>query len=219
MIKHHSIMSNQGERVMDGLTSKILAIDYKNMDRFREISEEEIRKTIEDQKNANTKRKTKGDVKLFIDFLASKQELREPHNIPTKELDIFLSMFILAIRKKDGTEYEPDTLQSKLNSIRRHLLDGGYGSDINKATDFKQCQDVLTSKRKQLKSEGLGNKKRKAMPISDTEIGIFVEKGIIGLGSYYNMIISFFFSMVWTRELSSSQFQHHKYNHYHLRQR
>jgi hypothetical protein len=42
---------------------------------------------------------------------------------PPKELDSIMARFFLGVLKKDGTEYEPDSLGSMYNSLDRHLRD------------------------------------------------------------------------------------------------
>ena len=54
-------------------------------------------------------------MKIITDFLSSVGEKRNPAEIPAKELDF------LGVLKKDGTEYEPDSLVSMFNSLDRYL--------------------------------------------------------------------------------------------------
>ena len=61
-----------------------------------------IEKFIEDQKNKNTLSKTRRDVRLLSEFLNSKNESRRIEEIPPKELNEYISEFIIAVRKKDG---------------------------------------------------------------------------------------------------------------------
>ena len=69
----------------------------------------------ESEENQNTKRKTELDVNLIHSYIAS--EAVWPVNRPPRieemspsELDTYLSKFMLAVRKKNGEEYEPTTL-------------------------------------------------------------------------------------------------------------
>jgi hypothetical protein len=121
-------------------------------------------------------------VKLLEDFLKTKGEHRKPELIPPADLDRFLTLFTMAIQKGNGSEYEPDTLQSKLNSIRRYLMDKGYKEDINRSQEFRQTRDVLSSKRKLLKKGGLGNKRLKAEPVNADEIAKLRKEGLLGIG-------------------------------------
>ena len=63
-----------------------------------------IEKFIKDQKNKNTLSKTRRDVSLLTEFLNSKNESRriEIEEIPPKELNEYISEFIIAVRRKDG---------------------------------------------------------------------------------------------------------------------
>ena len=61
-----------------------------------------IDKFIEDKKNKNTLSKTRGDVSLLTEFLISKNDSRRIEEIPPKELNEYISEFIIAVRRKDG---------------------------------------------------------------------------------------------------------------------
>ena len=61
-----------------------------------------IDKFIEDQKNKNTLSKTRRDVSLLTEFLNSKNESGRIEEIPPKELNEYISEFIIAVRRKDG---------------------------------------------------------------------------------------------------------------------
>ena len=53
-------------------------------------------------------------------------EHRDRYGIPPKDLDSIMARFFLCVLKKDGTEYEPDSLGSMYNSLDRHLRDMKY---------------------------------------------------------------------------------------------
>ena len=78
---------------------------------------------LEENLNKNTKTKTKSDMKVITDFFTSIGEERALGQIPPKELDSIMARFFLGVLKKDGTEYEPDSLGSMYNSLDRHLRD------------------------------------------------------------------------------------------------
>jgi len=60
-----------------------------------------IDKFIEDQKNKSTLSKTRRDVSLLTEFLNSKNESRRIGEIAPKELNEYISEFII-VRRKDG---------------------------------------------------------------------------------------------------------------------
>lgn len=84
-----------------------------------EKKRKEILELIEATKSKCTKRKTQGDIEMFRDYLKNENEEREIEKIPIRELDILISNYLMSIRKKDGDEYQPVSLQSKFASIIR----------------------------------------------------------------------------------------------------
>jgi hypothetical protein len=109
------------------------------------------------------------------------------HLIPPAELDKYIAMHLLAVRKVNTNtgqeeEYEPGSLTSKFNSISRHLRDRNYQVDIKTAHQFNHSRTVLTSKRKELKSTGLGNKSNKADIISESDMRALTAAKQLGIG-------------------------------------
>ena len=76
-----------------------------------------IDKFIEDLKNKNTLSKTRRDVSLLTEFLNSKSESRRTR----KELNEYISEFIVAARRKDGEDFEPSSLRGLICSFSPHL--------------------------------------------------------------------------------------------------
>ena len=70
---------------------------------------------IEQQGNKNTKKKTELHLSLLSECLSSKNEKRSIEDIPSAELNLYLSEFIIKVRTKQNKDYEP-TLS------RRHLV-------------------------------------------------------------------------------------------------
>ncbi|CAC5385929.1 unnamed protein product [Mytilus coruscus] len=117
-------------------------------------------------KNDNTKRKTKSDVKLLTEWLRENNELRAVEDISVPELNQYLARFYLSVRSRKNEE---------------HLMEKN-GINILKDKEFHHSREVLSAKRKHLKSQGLGNKKLKADPFSSTEIDMLFEQNLLGTG-------------------------------------
>ena len=73
-------------------------------------SNEDMLDFIHNQRSKNTRLKTQGDVKRFIEFLHKKRETRKPEHIPPETLDGFIGHFIMDLAKRDGSPYEPGTI-------------------------------------------------------------------------------------------------------------
>ena len=87
--------------------------------RFRIYSDAETDAFLKENKNKNTGQKTKSDMKIVSDFFRSVGELRDLAIILSSELDSLLARFFLGVRKRDFSEYEPDTLCSIHNRYSR----------------------------------------------------------------------------------------------------
>ena len=74
---------------------------------FGSISDEEVKEFTEKLENENTKKKTLYDIKVFKEYLDACDEKREIEDITPVELQEIIKKFVLAVRKKNGEEYEP----------------------------------------------------------------------------------------------------------------
>ena len=99
-------------------------------------------------------------------------------NLPASELDHVLCKFFMNIRKKNGEEYEPDTISGFQRSIQRYLSEKGSSVNILKDKDFEKSRKVLSAKRKSLVHEhGKGNKPQAATALEDAEDDALFETG------------------------------------------
>ena len=85
------------------------------------------------------------------------------------ELDRLLTHFFNDVRKIDGGNYEPGSLNDFQRSIERYLQeDCGKTFSIIRDPDFKLSRKSLDSKRKQLRNtEGKGRKPNKGKQICE----------------------------------------------------
>ena len=129
----------------------------------------------------NTKKKTAQCVSRFKTFLRDNHDITvEPEHIDGTRLDTLIGEWLLQLRKKNGSEYEPDTLLSFHRGLDRHLRDKGYEHSILFDKMFDTSRSVLQARRKQLKSQGLGNKPNWAEALSDENIEMLWSQGIMG---------------------------------------
>ena len=100
----------------------------------------------------------------FINECGEKRKLLE---IPPDELDKLLCNFYINAKKKDNSEYEPDTMSSFSRSIQRYLDDNNTKINILKDEEFKVSREVLKSKRRELRKQGKGNKPNATAALPD----------------------------------------------------
>lgn len=84
------------------------------------------------------------------------------YEIPPPELNMYHARFFFSGRRRDGSEYEPETLREYFGSFARPFVNMAIGTTLLNQW-FSHRREVLMSKRKQLKSEGKGNRKRKTL--------------------------------------------------------
>lgn len=101
--------------------------------------------------NKNTKRKTETDMRIFLSYLVSINESREPETIPAGELDSHLATYFSVIKKHDGNEYEPASLRGMLCSIERYLRSKNYPVSLTRDPEFTNTRNMLKERQKVLR--------------------------------------------------------------------
>jgi len=91
----------------------------KSTNRFKDVSVEDTDAFLHENINRNTAYKTKTDVKKITEWLQQYGEERDFHGISGSEMDSLLARFCLSVRKKDQSEFEPDSISSIFHSIDR----------------------------------------------------------------------------------------------------
>ena len=103
-------------------------------------------------------------------------------NINKTNASDLLKHFFLEIRgtRKDslGEEYEPSTLTTYRNGLRRYFLKPKESFDIGEDEDLKK---QLAAKKKQLKAEGKGNRPHRADPPDENQMEKLWTTGAVGL--------------------------------------
>ena len=83
------------------------------------------------------------------------------------DLDKLLCSFFKDLRKKDGSDHEPDTVSSFQKSIQLHITEQKLPFNILKDDAFSRSRSVLADKRKNLVKEGRGNKPNASRELTD----------------------------------------------------
>ena len=105
---------------------------------------------------------------------------RNPETMPPNVLCPYLATFMRELKKADGTDYEPDTINFIQGSIDRHLREQGYPYSVIESSEFKMVKEVVEAKRKMLKASGKGNKPNAQMALTDEEVVQLLFQGGFG---------------------------------------
>ena len=85
---------------------------------------------------------------LFRTYLVQTGEKIEIENLSADALYEKFSTFLLSVRKKDGSEYEPTTLRGFLFGLDRYLRQKNSNLNVNSGPQFAKCREVLKAKQK-----------------------------------------------------------------------
>jgi len=101
--------------------------------------------------------------------------------ISVDALQYWITCFILEVRKKDGSEFSPDTLHHLCCGIQRFLrLNGHPALDIFKDSRLTDFRSSLDSEMKRLQSLGIGSKKKQSEPLTTEDEEKLWEEGLLG---------------------------------------
>ena len=110
-----------------------------------------------------------------------------------------LKHFFIEIRQTSnnskGKEYEPGTLQTYRNGLRRYFLErpcppaiDNFDLDKTGSAEFEEVATMLSLKKKDLKKKGLGNKPNAADPVEAEDLEKMWSSGAVGLQNPRSLI-------------------------------
>ena len=150
------------------------------------VSEEEIRR----RRESAVPKKTSDDTRYCIRVWEEWCKYRTIHygshipllsTISLSELQHWMTRFVCETRKKDGSEYPPNTLHHICGGLLRHLRANGHPTlDIFKDPEFHEFRASLDAEMRRLQKKGLGSKTKRAEPITEEEEEVLWEKGLLG---------------------------------------
>ena len=108
--------------------------------------------------------------------------------ISPEELNVYISEFIVSVRRKDGEDFEPSSLRGLVCSFNRHLKACKYPANIIEDKEFEQVRQALQARSKQLKKDGKGNKPNEAEALTDEEVNTLYEKNLLGISNAESLL-------------------------------
>jgi hypothetical protein len=162
-------------------------VDENVLDRFDDVVDD-LDFYIDGHTNPKTKAKTKTHKNLLQMFLKTKEEDRKIEDILHENLDKYLGIFFVSVRKQHGDRgndrnYEPSALKSIQSSFERYLREQNYPKSIIKDHEFFHSREALRSRCRELKKLGKGNLPCRKRPPTQLEIDQLWAKGSLGDGS------------------------------------
>ena len=122
----------------------MIVSNFKTMaERFPDCDTKELQQFKENAENSNTKKSTKTWLTVWTTWTEEKGYSPDIVSYEAKELDEKLQRFFAEVRKKDGSDYEPDSLRVMIASLDRHLKEAGSNMSIAKDREFVNSRKVL----------------------------------------------------------------------------
>ena len=158
--------------------------DLRTIQELEEINNKFIRgnkakKTLAKRENEGTR---------FLEWLKSRNELRDVTAMPIKLLDRLLAVYVEQYEKKDGGQYQVGCVTTNMSALKAFLAEKGVNTSL-----LGVMQDAMDSKVKDLKAKGFGNVPNAAQYIlPDQEEKMWTE-GVFGRDTPRKLIYTLIF--------------------------
>ena len=148
------------------------------------FEDDEIQQFINEQQAKATKYSTNFSMNSLNNFCKKIGESRSIEQLLlSKDLNSILCNFFMHVTKKDGTEYEPDSISTIQRGIQRYLDENNHKINILIDEEFAQSRKVLAAKRKQLTKTGKGGKPNATRELEQFEIDKLYSDGYFGISN------------------------------------
>ena len=140
----------------------------------------ELQRLKDKNRNKNTDRSTSNWARRFETWQKQRGITVPLCDASASELDVVLQNFFAELKKKDGTDYEPESLRTMLAALDIFFRSSGCKYSIAKDKEFSESRKVLNGKAIELREQGKGKRKNRADPLNEEEEELLWKKGVLG---------------------------------------
>ena len=148
--------------------------------RFELLSEADLESLSSKSESINTKRSTSTWLNVYRAWAEVRYKKADLENYPPRELDTILCQFYGEVRKKNGEEYESDSLRVMQSGLHRYLKDTNFPKSIIEDIEFTQSNKVLDGKARTLRQNGKGRRPNASRALTNEEEEILWSAGKLG---------------------------------------
>ena len=214
-------------------SSSISSEDKLSSSCITTVSSDDNRQTPDCKKKLQTKRQTSWSLHVFEKWRKFRNELPSGkiisplEDMSVEQMNEYLSLFVLEVRKPDGQPYPGKTLLMITMGLLRYLREKDVNVNIIGKNDanFVKFRKVLKARMEELRAAGIGTHVKKTSFITAEQEDILWNKGLLGSHSseallntvfFYNVKLFSLLSIEEHRSLQCDEFkcsedQHGKY--------
>ncbi len=138
----------------------------------------EIRDYTSDRVATSTRKKMNNSMKRFEKFVRNYGEQNPVLELDIEFTDALLAVYLKTLKKPDGEDYEPISVQTYCACIRKYIAE--HKKDTEAEKSFPVALAALAAKKKELKGLGKGNFPNRAECLSDEQEEILWQTGGLG---------------------------------------
>ena len=169
-------MQQQRPTLVESVSGISSQLGQEDQSRFPVVPNDEIIEIKESAASKNTKRTTQTWLTAWQKWCQARNIDNTMECFTPRVLDEILTKFFAEVRKKDGTEYEPDSLCITQASLDRYLRRKIMRASTISRREFKKSQETLNSKAKCLR----GKRPNRAQPYTWIDEELFWCEGKFG---------------------------------------
>jgi hypothetical protein len=114
--------------------------------RFPRLTEDEVESFYAKAGSRNTSRTTKTWLNTYLSWAETRNQRQDIKNLSPVDLNAVLGQFYADLKKKNGEDYEPESLAIMQASLDRHLKEKGYTLSIVRVPQFYSSNKILKGK-------------------------------------------------------------------------
>ena len=161
------------ERELDGRPAAVSS-------EFKRANAVKLERLIAKNDNENTKRSTTTWVRRYYKWATERGMPTDLARVLPTDLDAILQQFYAELWKRNGDDYEPESLKVMQTALDRHLRDEGCSHSILKDREFQRSRKVLNGKAVDLQEKGKGKGPMKADPLTREDEAHLWSSGVLG---------------------------------------
>ena len=121
-------------------------VQESSKERFPRLTEDEVESFYAKASSRNTSRTTKTWLNTYLSWAETRNQRQDIKNLSPVDLNAVLGQFYADLKKKNGEDYEPESLAIMQASLDRHLKEKGYTLSIVRVPQFYSSNKILKGK-------------------------------------------------------------------------